>query len=204
MFEGEAREHRPAKVMAILGSGGHTAETLSLFKRLRSDLFFPLEVVIASSDTTSEAKALKALRRWCDKSSPSKEQGQSTEPAERGLTVHRIPRSREVAQSWLTTPFTALWSLMFAFVLVFRVQPRVIVTCGPGTAVPLCYAAFFFSAIGVSPRCRIVFVESFCRTRTLSLAGRLLLPVADRFFVQWPGLLERFPDNGMEFIGVTC
>ena len=120
------------------------------------------------------------------------------------LHIHRIPRSREVGQSWLTTPFTAAWSLIFAFRLVYKLKPQVIVTCGPGTAVPLCYAAFFFSAIGACPRCRIIFVESFCRTRTLSLAGRLLLPVADRFLVQWPELLETFPDYGMEFIGRTC
>lgn len=38
---------------------------------------------------------------------------------------------------------------------------------------------------------RSVFVESFCRTQTLSLAGRLLYPVVDTFVVQWPGLVRR-------------
>lgn len=37
-------------------------------------------------------------------------------------------------------------------------------------------------------RLRTVFVESWARVRTISLSGKILLPFADRFLVQWPAL----------------
>lgn len=37
-------------------------------------------------------------------------------------------------------------------------------------------------------RLRTIFVESWARVRTLSFTGKLLLPFADRFLVQWPML----------------
>ncbi|KAL4961406.1 glycosyltransferase family protein [Aspergillus stella-maris] len=37
-------------------------------------------------------------------------------------------------------------------------------------------------------RLRTVFVESWARVKTLSLSGKILLPFADRFLVQWPAL----------------
>ena len=40
---------------------------------------------------------------------------------------------------------------------------------------------------------RIVFVESFCRTKSLSVTGRLLYPFACRFIVQWEELVDRYP-----------
>lgn len=38
---------------------------------------------------------------------------------------------------------------------------------------------------------RVVFVESLCRVQSLSLTGRILYYLADRFVVQWPGLVDR-------------
>jgi Oligosaccharide biosynthesis protein Alg14 like len=40
---------------------------------------------------------------------------------------------------------------------------------------------------------RIVFVESFCRAKTLSLTGHFLYHISDEFLVQWPLLAERYP-----------
>ncbi|KAL4781878.1 oligosaccharide biosynthesis protein Alg14-like protein [Aspergillus varians] len=37
-------------------------------------------------------------------------------------------------------------------------------------------------------RLRTIFVESWARVKTLSLSGKILLPFADRFLVQWPAL----------------
>ena len=37
-------------------------------------------------------------------------------------------------------------------------------------------------------RPRIIYVESFARTRTLSRTGHLMRLLADRFLVQWPSL----------------
>jgi beta-1,4-N-acetylglucosaminyltransferase len=40
----------------------------------------------------------------------------------------------------------------------------------------------------------MVYVESICRVRTLSLTALLLRPFLDRLFVQWPTLAERYSD----------
>jgi beta-1,4-N-acetylglucosaminyltransferase len=49
--------------------------------------------------------------------------------------------------------------------------------------------------LGVLRNCPIVFVESVCRVRTLSLTGRILYPWADLFAVHWPELHERYPET---------
>lgn len=93
------------------------------------------------------------------------------------------------------------WALCLAIVIVQRRASRAIhhVTeprsrrrrpRPPGTCLPICLAAYALRFLGVR-RVRVVFVESFCRVRSLSLTGRLLYYLADRFLVQWPGLVER-------------
>ncbi|GAD93241.1 conserved hypothetical protein [Paecilomyces variotii No. 5] len=53
-------------------------------------------------------------------------------------------------------------------------------------------------------RLRTIFVESWARVTTLSLSGKILLPVVDRFLVQWPALAGRRAWKGMrqtEYVG---
>lgn len=49
---------------------------------------------------------------------------------------------------------------------------------------------------------RIIYVESAARVKTLSLTGKILYLIADRFFVQWPKLLEKY--KYAEYIGRLC
>jgi hypothetical protein len=68
-----------------------------------------------------------------------------------------------------------------------------------GTCVPICYASFLMRLFGMQDT-HIIFVESFCRVKRLSLTGKLLYPIADRFFVQWEDLSDSYPRA--EFAGV--
>jgi len=111
---------------------------------------------------------------------------------------HHIMRSREVKQSWSTTVFTTIYSCLQSLHLVFIIRPQVLVVNGPGTCVPVCYSAFLLNLLGKTD-CRIIFVESFCRTDHLSMTGKLLYPIADRFIVQWEGLAEGL--GRAEFLG---
>jgi beta-1,4-N-acetylglucosaminyltransferase len=45
--------------------------------------------------------------------------------------------------------------------------------------------------VGKLLRRRLVYVESLTRTETVSLTGRLVYPLADEFFVQWPRAARR-------------
>ncbi|KAK1943341.1 UDP-N-acetylglucosamine transferase subunit ALG14 [Phytophthora citrophthora] len=44
------------RVMAVLGSGGHTTELLKLMKKLKREIYTPITFVVAETDKTSQAK----------------------------------------------------------------------------------------------------------------------------------------------------
>ncbi len=77
-----------------------------------------------------------------------------------------------------------LLNLRIAWRLLRRSRPDAILSTGAGIAVP-------FFLVGKLLGIRLVYVESVTRTRSLSLSGRLVYRLADRFFVQWPALSER-------------
>ena len=52
--------------------------------------------------------------------------------------------------------------------------------------------AWLLSVSGISP-CKIVFVESLCRVKTLSLTGKILQFLADEVLVQWEDLASKYP-----------
>lgn len=77
-------------------------------------------------------------------------------------------------------------NLVFALRLVRRHRPRVVVTTGADIAVPVALVARLAGA-------KIVYVESFTRITTPSLSCRLIAPLAERVYVQWPELLQAMP-----------
>lgn len=66
-----------------------------------------------------------------------------------------------------------------------RRRPDAILSTGAGLAVP-------FFLVGKLLGVRLVYVESVTRTESLSLSGRMVYFLADRFFVQWPAVAARF------------
>ncbi|XP_056439863.1 UDP-N-acetylglucosamine transferase subunit ALG14 homolog [Gadus chalcogrammus] len=166
-------------VLVVAGSGGHTTEILRLMESL-SPSYKPRHYVIADTDRMSEEKirAFESVKE--NAASGSK------------YTVHRIPRSREVLQSWSSSLKSTLNALLYSVPLVFRLQPDVVLCNGPGTCVPLCASALLLGVLGLK-RVLIVYVESLCRVETMSLSGKILYPVADYFFVQWSTLRDKYP-----------
>jgi UDP-N-acetylglucosamine:LPS N-acetylglucosamine transferase len=84
------------------------------------------------------------------------------------------------------SPRNILRNVVLALRLVARERPRVVVTTGAGTAVPFAWAARIAGA-------RVVYVESLSRIERPSLACRLIAPIADRVYVQWPELAQAMP-----------
>jgi beta-1,4-N-acetylglucosaminyltransferase len=166
---------KTVKTMVYFGSGGHTTEMIRLVQGLDVQKYQPLIFAIGHTDVTSQSKVRAA--------------NLALEPGARWLRVYR---NREVKQSWFTTVFTTLWSLIQALYVMCRNRPQLLLVNGPGTTVSLCYCAFLLRVLGLTDT-TIVFVESFCRTREASLTARLVYPVSDRFIVPWPDLLEKFP-----------
>ncbi|KAF2127121.1 glycosyltransferase family 1 protein [Dothidotthia symphoricarpi CBS 119687] len=174
------------RVIIVLGSGGHTHEMLCLLRALNTQKYTHRTYVVSSGDAFSAQRAVafeRALEERGDK---------CTGPAH--YTIHTLPRARRVHQSLFTTPFSALRTLGGAFTpLLDGELPGLIITNGPATGVIVVLAVLvlkFFNVRGAQSggMCRTVYVESFARVRGLSLSGRLLVRVVDRFLVQWEGL----------------
>ncbi|KAM3849467.1 UDP-N-acetylglucosamine transferase subunit ALG14, partial [Diretmus argenteus] len=100
----------PVTALVIAGSGGHTTEILRLMTSLSSS-YRPRHYVIADTDKMSEEKILTF--------ESSKERTDSASK----FTIHRIPRSREVHQSWSSSVVSTLNALRFSIPLVFTLRP---------------------------------------------------------------------------------
>lgn len=83
-------------------------------------------------------------------------------------------------------PGNLVRNLALAWRTLGRLRPKVIVTTGAGVAVPFAWAARL-------RRVRVVYVESLARAEAPSLSCRLVAPVADRVYVQWPDLIPAIP-----------
>jgi beta-1,4-N-acetylglucosaminyltransferase len=136
-------------------------------------------------------------------------------PDERRGTIDSfsIPRARKVHQSLLTAPFTCLATAVHAVNALTREPearprrlygtefkyPHVIVTNGPATGFIVCLVGHVLKMLYLVPqnRFKMVYIESWARTRTLSLTGKLFLwtGIADLFCVQHRELAERAPGS---------
>jgi beta-1,4-N-acetylglucosaminyltransferase len=76
-----------------------------------------------------------------------------------------------------------LRNLRLAFTVLRRERPSAILTTGAGVAVPF---AWIGKVLGVPT----IYVESVTRIEGLSLSGRMIRPVAQRMYAQWPELAE--------------
>ena len=71
-----------------------------------------------------------------------------------------------------------------------------VVTNGPGTALPVCYCSFLLNKVLLfNIHSKILFVESFCRVSEISLTGKLLAPIADKFVVHWEELHNKYKEH---------
>ncbi len=86
--------------------------------------------------------------------------------------------------------FTYLFKFTFncfkSLFLYIKIRPKVIVTTGTHTAVPMCYIGKLFGS-------KIIFIETFANQNTKTMAGRLVYPIANVFIVQWASMLELYP-----------
>ncbi|KAG0615428.1 hypothetical protein M758_5G040500 [Ceratodon purpureus] len=180
-------KRRPMRTLVVLGSGGHTAEMMSLVEALNLQWYAPRHYIAGATDKMSLPRAEGVEARLL------KDAGDADGSVQRS-EYSQIFRSREVGQSYLTSMFTTLWAFVHAVSQVLRIQPDVILCNGPGTCLPICVAGFLMKVVGWK-RVVVVYVESIARVKKLSLTGLLLykLRLADQFFVQWKDLKVKYP-----------
>ena len=176
--------------MAIfLGSGGHTGEMLRLISKLNLSKF-TRTWIYSSGDNTSIKKATEF------------EEAQLNDNNEHHQPQYLcIPRARKVGEPILLSIISTLYSfIIYAIKLVFlKRKPSILLLNGPGTTVPIAYIIFTLKFLGIC-NTKIIYVESLARVNKLSLSGLLLLPICDRFIVQWESLAIKY--KRAEYYGI--
>jgi beta-1,4-N-acetylglucosaminyltransferase len=231
-----ASNAHPTHLLIVLGSGGHTAEMLNMLHLLPllPTKFTHRTYVVSSGDVFSALKAIefeKVIVRGSSEAVPMQEDKEEREALGESYDIVTIPRARQIHQSLLSTPWSALLCLWHCVSVLMGTHsdqrrrrqtspsgkgkpryPDLILTNGPGTGVCVILASFvlLFAGFGGpsspaialhgedstriylqwqhSGQMRTIFIESWARVKTLSLSGKILLPLVDRFLVQWPEL----------------
>jgi beta-1,4-N-acetylglucosaminyltransferase len=126
-------------------------------------------------------------------------------------SVALVPRARRIHQSLYTTPVSCLYTLLATLKVLSsppvvvsvggkssgKAQqvshvPDIILANGPATSAIVILASIllrFFDFSGQQHgKTRIVYIESFARISDVSLSGKCVAWLVDRFFVQWEEL----------------
>ena len=106
------------------------------------------------------------------------------------FVTYRGARSQELARRYHVytlanigySPYQLAKALPLAWRVLHIERPNALVSTGSEIAIPFFVVA---KQMGV----RTIFVESWCRVKTRSGTGRVLYPLVDKFFVQWPQMV---------------
>lgn len=165
-------------VMFTFGSGGHSTEMLSLIQNgnLMKKKGIKNTFLVSEDDKLVCDKLIEQF-----KDNPS-------------YHILKLRRGRRVGQSYLSSIWTVLLSFIQAIEIVVREKPRLLITNGPAISVIICLAIRLLNLVRLNNRTIIIYVESFCRTKTLSLSGKLLyhLRIVDTFLVQWSDISQSY------------
>ncbi|KAK9479810.1 oligosaccharide biosynthesis protein Alg14 like-domain-containing protein [Lipomyces japonicus] len=166
-----------AQALFVLGSGGHTTELLTIVRDLDFKQYPVRTWVSFSGDTLSRVRALQLE--------------QDNEACGGKVTTVELPRARNVGQSYVTSVLTTFFCGIRSLQLVWNVRPDVVVCNGPGSCVLVCLACLLLRGLHIK-MIRIVYIESLARVSSLSLTGKILIHLVDRFIVQWPQLAKKY------------
>ncbi|MEM3433792.1 MAG: PssD/Cps14F family polysaccharide biosynthesis glycosyltransferase [Candidatus Methanomethyliaceae archaeon] len=147
-------------ILAVLGSGGHTTQILKLIELLGDR--FEYRYLVGIGDALSPSKITREGK------------------------VYFVHRARDHGDGAFITALKAMRLFLESLFVIVSVKPDVVLSAGPGLAVPISILAKIFGK-------KVIFVESWSRVYSASAAGRILYRFADLFFVQWPELKRVYP-----------
>lgn len=209
-------------LLIVLGSGGHTAEMIAMLERAVSEEAVTRRLdwkdythrtwVVGSGDGISAVRAREFEETAIQLSTQNDElEDDASKPATTSVVV-MVPRARRIHQSILTAPISSLRCMIACCVVLLqhasgtRGFPDLILCNGPATATILVFTSVLLRLLNVkncetNGKMRTIYIESWARVKRLSLSGRLLSLVVDRFLVQWPQLEKKYGGR-VEYLGV--
>lgn len=213
--------HGSTHLLVVLGSGGHTAEMIAMLERAVNEKDSQRKLdwtdysrrtwVIGTGDSISAQRANDFEKTAIRQSIETVETNELETHTTGKAAIITVPRARAIHQSVFTAPITSLRCMLACLIVLLNVQgddgfPDVILCNGPATATILVLTSIllrFFNVRGceTSGKMRTIYVESWARVKKLSLSGRLLSKVVDRFLVQWPQLEKKYGGR-LEYLGV--
>jgi len=146
------------KIILICSDGGHLAQILEL-----KDLFTQYDYLLISEKTeaTIELKEKYNIR-----------------------FLKGRPKGRRGIMFW----FSLVANLFLSLRLLLTHYPKVIITTGSHTAVPMCILGKIFFV-------KVVWILSFARINSKAKSASLVYPIADKFIVQWETAQKLYPKS---------
>lgn len=90
--------------------------------------------------------------------------------------------------------FVFLYNVIKCIQIVVKFKPETVVTTGAHTGGILCYVAKILNS-----STKIIYIESLAKADTLSMTGNNVYKIADKFYVQWENLANKY--EKAEYIG---
>ena len=97
------------------------------------------------------------------------------------------PNKNKVKYAW-----TILTNIISTVGIVAKFKPDTIVSTGAQIGGFFCYVGKFFGA-------KIIYIETLAKTENLSGTGENVYKIADKFYVQWENVAEKYEKS--EYIG---
>lgn len=88
--------------------------------------------------------------------------------------------------------FVVIYNIAKCFKILFKFRPDTIVSTGAHTGGFMCYVGKLFGA-------KIIYIETMAKVNSLSMTGKNVYKIADKFYVQWKSLAEKY--EKAEYIG---
>lgn len=79
-------------------------------------------------------------------------------------------------------------TLLLSLKYFLSIKPDVVVSTGAGISVYFCYLAKLFKR-------KVIFIETYAAMSGRTTAGKIIYPIADRFYVQWEGMKKFYPKS---------
>ncbi|MEG2348083.1 MAG: PssD/Cps14F family polysaccharide biosynthesis glycosyltransferase [Clostridia bacterium] len=88
--------------------------------------------------------------------------------------------------------YTIIINIFRCLKIVIKFKPQTIISTGAQTGGIMCFVGKIFGA-------KVIYIESLARTSTLSVTGKNVYKFADKFYVQWESLVEKY--KKVEYLG---
>ena len=93
----------------------------------------------------------------------------------------------QVNRKEIRSYFYFLLNCLISIKIYFKEKPDIIISTGALAVIPM-------FIIGKIARKKLVFIESFSKSNSPTLTGKLIYKFADLFIVQWESMKEIYPD----------